>query len=110
DLCRKIKADSRTEQIPVILLTALTGEEEQLRGLETGASDYITKPFSFEVMVSRIKNILSGQSSLKKTFARKVEAVPTAAVIESNDERFVQRALEMVEKNLSDPAFSVEDL
>jgi len=110
DLCRKIKADARTEQIPVIILTALTGEEEQLRGLETGASDYITKPFSFEVMVSRIKNILSGQSSLKKTFARKVEAVPTAAVIESNDERFVQRALEMVEKNLSDPAFSVEDL
>jgi len=110
DLCRKIKADSRTEQIPVILLTALTGEEEQLRGLETGASDYITKPFSFEVMVSRIKNILAQQVSLKKTFARKVEAIPTETAIESSDQRFVQQALEIVEKNLSDPAFSVEGL
>jgi transcriptional regulator GlxA family with amidase domain len=110
DLCRKIKADARTQQIPVILLTALTGEEEQLRGLETGASDYITKPFSFEVMVSRIKNILAQQASLKKTFARKVEAVPTETAIQSNDQRFVQQALEIVEKNLSDPTFSVEGL
>lgn len=110
DLCRKIKDDVRTGQIPVILLTALTGEEEQLRGLETGASDYITKPFNFEVMVSRIKNILAQQAALKKTFARKVEAKPTEAVIESTDDRFVKQALGIVEKNLSDPAFSVENL
>ena len=110
DLCRKIKADVRTGQIPVILLTALTGEEEQLRGLETGASDYITKPFNFEVMVSRIKNILAQQAALKKTFTRKVEAKPTEAVIESTDDRFVKQALGIVEKNLSDPAFSVENL
>jgi signal transduction histidine kinase/ligand-binding sensor domain-containing protein/DNA-binding response OmpR family regulator len=110
DLCRKIKADPRTGQIPVILLTALTGEEEQLRGLETGASDYITKPFNFEVMVSRIKNILAQQAALKKTFTRKVEVRPTEETIESTDDRFVQQALGIVEKNLSDPAFSVEDL
>jgi DNA-binding response OmpR family regulator len=110
DLCRKIKADARTEQIPVILLTALTGEEEHLRGLETGASDYITKPFSFEIMLSRIKNILAQQAALRKTFTRKVEVKPTEAVIASTDDRFVQQALEIVEKNLSDPDFSVEHL
>jgi DNA-binding response OmpR family regulator len=110
DLCRKIKADARTEQMPVILLTALTGEEEHLRGLETGASDYITKPFSFEIMLSRIKNILAQQAALRKTFTRKVEVKPTEAVIASTDDRFVQQALEIVEKNLSDPDFSVEHL
>ncbi|HVY74640.1 MAG TPA: two-component regulator propeller domain-containing protein [Puia sp.] len=110
ELCKKIKADPRTEQIPVILLTALTGEEDQLRGLETGASDYITKPFNFEVMVSRIKNILTQQVALKKTYSRKVEAKPTENPVGSGDDRFVRQALEIVEKNLSDPDFSVEDL
>lgn len=49
ELTCKIKSDKRTSHIPVILLTALTGEEEQIKGLKTGANDYITKPFNFEV-------------------------------------------------------------
>src|SRR6185312_9476807 len=50
DLCLKIKADKRTSHIPVILLTALTGEDQQIKGLETGATDYMTKPFNFEIL------------------------------------------------------------
>jgi CheY-like chemotaxis protein len=50
DLCKKIKADKRTDHIPIILLTARIGEGDQLKGLETGANDYITKPFNIELL------------------------------------------------------------
>ncbi len=110
DLCKKIKKDVRTKQIPVILLTALTGEEQLLKGLETGASDYMTKPFNFEVMLSRIKNILSQQQSLKKTFAKQVDAKASDIPTDSPNEKFIQQALQIVEKNISNPGFSVEEL
>lgn len=110
DLCKKIKQDARTAQIPVILLTALMSEDQQVKGLETGASDYITKPFSFEIMLSRIKNILAGQASLKKVFTKQVEVKTTEVAVESPSEKLIQQALEIVEKNLSNTAFSVEEL
>ncbi len=110
ELCKKIKGDVRTKQVPVILLTAFSGEEQQLQGLETGASDYMTKPFNFEIMLSRIRNLLSTQASFKKAFTRQVEIKPTEVAFESADEKFIQQALEIVEKHLSDTNFSVEEL
>ncbi|WP_449436647.1 response regulator [Pedobacter steynii] len=72
DLCRKIKADKRTAHLPVILLTALTTEDEQLTGLETGASDYMTKPFNFEILLSKIRNLLQQQALSKRLIKSKL--------------------------------------
>ena len=110
DLCRKIKKDQRTSHLPVILLTALTGEEQQLKGLETGANDYMTKPFSFEILQSRIKNILDEQARLRKTFTKQVAVKPADISLASPDEQFIFQALETVEANISNPAFSVEEM
>ncbi|MDE3144260.1 MAG: response regulator, partial [Bacteroidota bacterium] len=110
ELCNKIKTDSRTSHIPVILLTAKTTEENKLEGYQTGASDYITKPFNFEILQSRIKNILSHQASLRKTFQKHVEAKPTELAVSSENEKFIQQALEIVEKNIDNTDFSVEEL
>jgi signal transduction histidine kinase/DNA-binding response OmpR family regulator len=110
ELCRKIKTDARTKHIPVILLTALAGDETHVLGLEAGANDYITKPFNFEIMLSRIRNILSGQKSLKKVLGKQVEVKPSEVIEESQDEKFIQKVLAIVEKNLSNPDFSVEEL
>lgn len=110
ELCGKIKHDPRTKHIPVVLLTALTSEEQQLRGLETGAADYMTKPFNFEILVSKIKNLLRQQTSLKQAFTKQV-AVKTADVqVEDPNQRFVQEALAIVERNISNADFSVEEL
>jgi signal transduction histidine kinase/ligand-binding sensor domain-containing protein/DNA-binding response OmpR family regulator len=110
DLCKKIKGDKRTSFIPVILLTALTGEEQQIAGLQTGASDYITKPFNFEILLSKIRNLLSEKENFKKTYQKQVQVqvsdIPTA----SADEKFMQQALAVIEKNISNPEFSVEAL
>ncbi len=110
DLCIKIKSDSRTSHIPVILLTALSGEEQQLKGLETGASDYMTKPFNFEILQSKIRNILSQQQSMRETYTRQVEVVPTEEHVESPDELFIKKVLLLIDNNISNPNFSVEEL
>jgi len=110
DLCRKIKEDKRTAFIPVILLTALTGEEQQLRGLETGANDYMTKPFNFEILLSKIRNLLAQQETARKTYQKQVEASPSHPKVESSDEKFIRQALDLVEKNMANPDFSVEEM
>lgn len=110
ELCKKIRAQHRTAHLPVVLLTARAEETQQLEALETGATDYITKPFNFEVLLSRIKNNISQQSSLRQTFRQHIEANPSEIAISSADEEFVKQALEIVEKNISNPDFSVEEL
>ena len=110
DLCKKIKNDARTKHIPVVLITAVSGEEQQLRGIETGAADYMTKPFNFEILLSRVKNLLAQQQSLRQSFTKQVAVKTSDIKVESADENFVQDALAIVEKNLSNSEFSVEEL
>ncbi len=110
DLCKKIKHDPRTAHIPVILLTAFAGEEQQLKGLETGASDYMTKPFNFEILLSRVKNILDEQARLKKTYQKHVDVKPADINVVSTDEQFIYHVMEVLEKNISNADFSVEEM
>ena len=111
ELCQKLKEDSRTSFIPVILLTALTGEEQQIAGLQTGASDYMTKPFNFEILLSKIRNLLVQQESFKKTYQKQVLAQPTQLpVAESADEKFMRQVVAITEKNMANADFSVEEM
>jgi signal transduction histidine kinase/ligand-binding sensor domain-containing protein/DNA-binding response OmpR family regulator len=110
ELCQKIRSDKRTAHLPVILLTALSNEDHQLVGLETGANDYITKPFNFEILLSRIKNILQQQALAKKTFLKQVEFKPAETRIESMDDKFMRQLAGQLEKNLSNAAYSVDQL
>ena len=58
DVCRIIKSDQETKEIPIIMVTALGQEEDIVKGLETGADDYITKPFSIKVLIARVNAVL----------------------------------------------------
>jgi len=58
DLCKKIKADSKTESIPIIILTAKDDEVDKVVGFEIGADDYVTKPFSVRELILRVKAVL----------------------------------------------------
>ena len=109
-LCRKIKNDPRTSHIPVILLTARSTDDQRLEGFSTGAIDYITKPFSFEILQARIKNIMAQQESMRKLFQRQIEINPAEIASSPIDEAFIARAVEVVEKNMAETEFSVEDL
>ncbi len=110
ELCHKIKNDVRTSHIPVILLTARSAEEQKLEGFETGANDYITKPFSFEMLFSRIRGLLAHQETLRRLFQNQIEIEPKAISVTPVDEHFIGKAVEEVEKNIAESEFSVEDL
>ena len=108
-LAKKIKTETLTAHIPVILLTAMGSEEKQLEGLKAGVNDYITKPFTFEILASRIRNLLTQQELLQKRFQKQIEVNPAEVTITSVDEKFLKQALDVVEKNMDEPEFSVED-
>ncbi|MBC7888240.1 MAG: response regulator [Ferruginibacter sp.] len=110
ELCQKIRSDQRTSFLPVILLTALTGEDHQLQGLQTGANDYITKPFNFEILLSKIKNQLSQQEKFKKTYQKQVQANALEVVTVPVNDSFIQQVLAVIEKNMANPDFSVEQM
>ncbi len=109
ELAKKIKSETLTAHIPVILLTAMGSEEKQLAGFKAGVSDYITKPFTFEILASRIRNLMAQQELLHKRFQKQIEINPGEVTITSVDEKFLRQALEVVEKHLDVPEFSVED-
>jgi len=110
DLCKKIKNDSRTAHIPFILLTAFSGQEQKLEGLQIGANDYVTKPFNFDLLLSRINNLIKQNQLLQQTYEKKVSVKTSQAEITSMDEKFIKKVMEIVEHNFSDPDFSVEFL
>lgn len=110
ELCCKVKSDKRTNHIPIILLTALTGEEEQIRGLATGANDYLTKPFNFEILNAKIKNLLALNKTLKDTYTKQIKVQTPEVVIESHSDRLLNKVVLYIEENLNNPKLSVEDL
>ena len=109
-LSRKLKADKRTCHIPIVLLTALTGEAQQVQGLETGANDYITKPFNFEVLHAKIKSLLKLEHNLKSTYSRQIKLLQPEVPLQSDDERLLQAVARCLEDNLMNPELSVEFL
>ncbi len=109
-LCQKLKADKRTQHIPIILLTALTGEDDQLTGLKTGANDYITKPFNFELLNAKIKNLLVLNDTLKLTYSKQIKALAPDIEIQSADEKLLQTILKYLDENLNNSQLSVEEL
>ncbi|GAA4438724.1 two-component regulator propeller domain-containing protein [Pontibacter saemangeumensis] len=110
DFCKKIKADPRTSHIPFVLLTAHASEDKKLDGLNIGANDYITKPFSFELLLSRIRNLITQRELLQKVFEKKISVQSSDENIVSLDDKLIQNAIKVVEANLANADFSVEML
>ncbi|KIC95778.1 hybrid sensor histidine kinase/response regulator transcription factor [Flavihumibacter solisilvae] len=109
ELAKRIKGGTPTAHIPVILLTAMGSEERQLEGLQAGVNDYITKPFTFEILASKIRNLLAQQKLLQKRFQKQVEVNPEEITITPLDEQFIKQALAVIERNMDNPDFSVEE-
>ncbi|QHT66394.1 response regulator [Rhodocytophaga rosea] len=107
-LCTQIRQDERTSHIPFILLTARTTIENKLQGLELGADEYLTKPFNIKEVKVRIKNLLESRKNLRKTYSRELIIQPKDISVTSVDERFLEHALQLMEKYIGDEDFSVE--
>ncbi len=108
-LCAKLKTDEITSHIPIILLTARATKASKLEGLETGADDYLIKPFDAEELQVRIKNLITQRRQLRTRFSQKLLVEPHEIAVTSADERFLQWALNLIEENMADPEFNAEE-
>ena len=109
ELCRLIKQDKRTAYIPVILLTARQNTEAKLEGLQTGADDYVTKPFNMTILVLRIRKLIE-LSRYHRVTQGMIDPAPSEIVITSLDEKLIEKAIKYVEDNMSRTELSVEEL
>ena len=121
-MTRELRADMTTSHIPIVLLTAKTSIESKLEGLEYGADDYITKPFSATYLKARVKNLLTQRRKLQGIYrdnlmTGNVTADSTEETVEEqgpemspNDRKFMDKLVELMEKNMDNGELVVDDL
>ncbi len=107
DLCRALKADAALNHIPVILLTAKASEESKLEGLETGADDYLNKPFNARELLLRAENLIEVRRLLRQRFSGEVVLKPTDVAVPSADAALLERAQAYIETHMGDHDFEV---
>ena len=119
EFCQRVKNGTATSHIPVILLTARALSHHQIEGYESGADAYITKPFSAEVLMARIGNLLKSRHQLKDLFGKVAGTegtdpveTPAEELIPQNkkEDAFVTKFRDFVEKNLADSDLNVETI
>lgn len=110
EFTRQLKEDIATSHIPVVLLTARSLPEQREKGYETGADSYLTKPFSGQVLLSRIDNLLRSRTLLRSLFSGDKAEVAEEERLCSQDKTFVTRLREIIQQHLADSDFSVERL
>ena len=111
DLCKTLKSESLTSHIPVIILTAKASDTTKIESLETGADDYLTKPFDVRELKIRVKNLIDQRRNLRRKFTSQVIATaPGSIPMPSLDQAFLQKIGSIIEERSSNPDFNVEAL
>lgn len=105
--CNKLKNDERTSHIPIIMLTAKVTLENKITGFQTGADDYISKPFNMAEIKARVSNLIEQRKRLRERFSREIILEPGDISITPIDEQFLKKAIIIVEKHLSDENFDL---
>ena len=110
EFTKRLKEDTATSHIPVVLLTARSLSEQRKEGYDTGADSYITKPFSGQVLLSRIENLMRSRVMLRSVFAGDKQETEEEEKLNEADKTFVGRLRTAIQENLGDSDFSVERL
>ena len=108
-MTQKLKTDERTSHIPIILLTALSSVNNKIQGYETGADDYIDKPFNDELLLVRVGNILKSRQLNRDKFDQNIELNPQEITLNIADQKFLQRAISLIEQNMENYDFTTKD-
>ncbi|MCB2220837.1 MAG: tetratricopeptide repeat protein [Bacteroidetes bacterium] len=118
EMTNQLKNDEKTSHIPIILLTAKVSEESKLEALETGADDFLTKPFDANELLIRVKNLIEQRIKLRKLLSQHIgDAAQTNLIKESSgramsklDVKFLEKVKDLTGEHMSNPDFSVEML
>jgi DNA-binding response OmpR family regulator len=109
EICRLLKSSVETSHIPFILLSALSDKEHIIMGLEAGANDYIIKPFDFNVLNARIRNILQHRERLRETVLSSEPELEDNSYVNQLDKVFLDKAMQIVERELDNSEFSINE-
>ena len=110
EMCQRLKNDIQTSHISIILLTAKLSDETEIESYKAGADSYVAKPFNFEVLLTRIETLIEQQEKRRKRFRKTIEITPGNITATSLDEELVEKALSIVEKNIDNSEYSVDEL
>lgn len=110
EFCKHLRADAAISHIPVILLTARNLDEQRIEGYESGADAYLVKPFSMNLLISRIDNLLKSRKQLGKILSSPSEQEEMIPLSNEADKDFVERLRKVIQDNLSDSELSVEKI
>lgn len=108
-MCEALRKDVTTRHIPLIILSSHQSPATKTKSFKAGVDDYITKPFSPEMLRIKVTNLIERQQLLQKKFLRDLQVGSVALSLESADEVFLQRALEIVQENISNDNFSADE-
>jgi len=111
-LCRKVKQNIDLNDIPIILLTARTQEEDTLLGLDSGADSYMTKPFNMLIMRNTIANLLRNRETLRNRYLNKQlpEEQMEELELKSPDEKLMERVMRFINLHIANPDYTVGTL
>ncbi|MEA5130002.1 MAG: two-component regulator propeller domain-containing protein [Proteiniphilum sp.] len=109
EVCRMIKSSVETSHIPVILLSALSEKENVILGLESGANDYVIKPFDFNILKARILRILQDREVMRKKLLSAETGLKEVNYTNQLDKDFLDRAIKIMEEELTNPDFSINE-
>jgi signal transduction histidine kinase/ligand-binding sensor domain-containing protein/DNA-binding response OmpR family regulator len=109
EVTRRLKSDFTTSHIPVILLTALSTQENMIEGFENGADAYISKPFSIKLLLARIFTLMEQRETLRKKYSSEPGILHASLCTNDRDKRFTEKLHAILEKNMSNTGFSVDD-
>lgn len=109
EFCNILKSQPSTSHIPIILLTALNAEGSIIKGLNTGADDYITKPFSAKILLAKCHNILNVRKQLQEKYLDSAKSDINILTESTIDNDILQRAIQIIESNISAPTFDIID-
>ncbi len=108
ELCNTLKTDTRTSHIPIILLTAKTGDTSELEGLQNKADDYITKPFNAAILAQKATNIINLRRKLRERYSQNLFLKPKDIAITPVDETFLEDVDTILDTHLTNPTFNAE--
>ncbi|RZS93431.1 response regulator [Aquimarina brevivitae] len=107
-LTKNVKDNINTSHIPIIMLTAKSGDENVLSGIETGADAYITKPFNSDILLATIENLLVSRKKLQERFSQEVLLTPQEISIDSVEQKFLMNIKEIMDQELVESDFTAE--
>ena len=110
EICEILKNDLRTSHIPVIILTALDNKESYLQGLRAGVDLYLTKPFSYPILIQSVKSLLYNREKLRYYYTNNIGKILDSRSFGNLEQAFVSKLNDVVKSNVDNPDFSVENL